>query len=290
MLSVVLATYNEESNITRCLEAVVEIADEIIVVDGSSTDETAKLARAAGARVLNTTNKPNFHINKQLAIDEAKGELILQLDADEIVDDELQSFISRLHDKLTTSPNWTGPVAWYLQRKNHFLGSFLRKGGQYPDPVIRLFLKGKANLPQKDVHEQMSVDGETATAEGHLLHYSNPSFADYLRKFNTYTSFTAQSAFKKETAISAGNTVEWFVIKPLSTFFTLYLRHKGFVDGVPGFVFALMSGLHHPVAYLKLWELHESTASTSTAPTNLHPKPSITSSVKVSSTKKRPKK
>lgn len=259
MISVVLATYNEEKNIAACLATVADFADEIIVVDGTSTDDTRKVAKTAGAKVIKTTNKPNFHINKQLAMDAAQGELVLQLDADEHVDAELAQYIIQLHDQLkkqSFKPAKDQPVAWWLKRKNYFLGAFLQKGGQYPDPVIRLYIKGYAHLPQKDVHEQMKVDGPVGWADGHLIHYSNPTFADYLRKFNTYTSFSAGQLFEQKIQLSTLKALEYFCFKPFKTFFTLYVRHKGFVDGVPGFVFALMSGLHHPVAYLKVWELH----------------------------------
>lgn len=258
MISVVLATYNEEKNLADCLATVSSFADEIIVVDGSSTDDTRKIAKSAGARVIKTTNKPNFHINKQMAMDEATGELVLQLDADEHIDAELASFITKLHQQLKSQnfqPKEDQLVAWWLKRKNYFLGSFLTKGGQYPDPVIRLYISGYAQLPQKDVHEQMVVDGAVGWAEGHLIHYSNPTFADYLRKFNTYTSFAASQLQEEDVALSVIGTLDYFIFKPIKTFATLYLRHKGFVDGVPGFVFAVMSGLHHPITYLKLWEL-----------------------------------
>lgn len=262
MISVVLATYNEAHNLARCLEAVEGWADEIIVVDGSSTDATREIARSFGAEVIKTTNKPNFHINKQMAMDAAKGELILQLDADEVVDDELVQFIRQTHDDLLAAKE-TGPLeafspkAWWLKRKNFFLGTFLKKGGQYPDPVIRLYVSGFAALPQKDVHEQMSVDGEVGWADGHLLHYSNPSFADYLRKYNTYTSFSAQQLYDEASQLTFKNGVQHFIVKPIDTFFQRFFRHKGFMDGFPGFVFALMSALHYPTTYLKLWELYE---------------------------------
>lgn len=254
MISVVLATHNEAKNLEACLAAVKGWADEIIIADGESTDETVALAKKAGARVISTTNKANFHINKQLAMDAAKGELVLQLDADEIVDEELARFIKETHTKIEESK----PVAaaWWIKRKNYFLGRALTKGGQYPDPVIRLYQKGKAHLPQKDVHEQMEVDGELGWADGHLLHYSNPSFSDYLRKFDTYTSFKAQQLAEQKLRLSVWNSFNHVVLKPKATFFSLFFRHRGYVDGLPGFVFALFSGLHHLVAYLKLWEIY----------------------------------
>ncbi len=257
MISVVLATYNEEKNIRRCLEAVNDWTDEIIVVDGSSTDQTRDIAQQLGTRVIKTTNKPNFHINKQMAMDEAEGDLILQLDADEVVDQDLKQFILDLHQQLQQDPEQVSHSAWYLKRKNLLMGRWLKKGGQYPDPVIRLYLKGKAILPQEDVHEQMEVEGSVGWAKGHLLHYANPTFNDYWRKFNTYTSFKAQQLQKQGLKLGLFNGLNYLIIKPIGTFLKLYLRHKGFVDGFPGFVFALFSGLHHHVAYLKLWELNQ---------------------------------
>jgi len=257
MISVVLATHNEVRNLEKCLLAVKLWANEIVVADGESTDGTVALAKKLGARVIITTNKANFHINKQLAMDAAAGELIFQLDADEVVDEELSNFIVAIHKKVLKNQLPVGsPVAWWIRRKNQFLGTFLTKGGQYPDPVIRLYLKGKARLPQKDVHEQMQVDGEIGWATGHLLHYANPTFADYLRKFDTYTSFKATQLKEQAVTLSLANSIRFIFIKPLLTFISLFGRHRGYVDGMAGFAFALFSGLHHLVAYLKLWELY----------------------------------
>lgn len=262
MLSVVLATFNEEKNIHKCISEIKDLADEIIVVDGSSTDKTVQIAKTLGAKVIRTTNKPNFHINKQLAMDAARGELVLQLDADEWPDAELKTSIQLVHTSVMhyldlKSISKTDPVAWWLKRKNYFLGTYFKKGGQYPDPVIRLYVRGYASLPQKDVHEQMSVRGETATLEGNLIHYANPTFADYLRKFVTYTTFKAEQLQQADTPVNFSTFFQHVIYKPLATFFSIFVRHKGFVDGVAGFVFAIMSGLHHAVAFLQLWETKE---------------------------------
>jgi glycosyltransferase involved in cell wall biosynthesis len=256
MISVVLATYNEEKNIEKCLQSVKDFADEIIVVDGESSDNTAKLAQQFKAKVISTTNKPNFHINKQMAMDAAKGDLVLQLDADETIDEELKKFIVRTHEAILAGDK-SLPAAWWIKRKNWFMGRFLTKGGQYPDPAIRLYQKGKARLPQEDVHEFMKVDGEVGWATGDMLHYGNPTFSDYMRKFNTYTSFKATQLAEQKLKINLVNSFNYLFLKPTQTFLTIYLRHKGFVDGLPGFLFALFSGLHHFVAYLKLWEKYQ---------------------------------
>lgn len=254
-LSVVYATYNEAANIARSLESIVDLADEIIVVDGSSTDDTREIAKNLGAKIIKTTNKPIFHINKQMAMDAAKYPWVLQMDADEVVDTAMQRDITRVLESDPASQ----PAAFWLKRKNWFLGTFLTKGGQYPDPVIRLYQAGKAHLPMKTVHEQMEVDGEVGWLDGHLLHYNSPTFSDYLRKSNTYTSLSATELAEHETEIGFLSGVDHMVIQPVVTFLKLYIRHKGFMDGFPGLIFAWFSGLHHAIAYLKYWERKQST-------------------------------
>jgi glycosyltransferase involved in cell wall biosynthesis len=251
-LSVVLATYNEEENIRDCLKSIKDLADEIIVVDGQSTDKTASIAKKLGAKVFITKNRPIFHINKQMAIDKAKGDWILQLDADERVSPQLKQEIKDII-------NYKAPAeladAYYLPRKNFFLGRWLKKGGQYPDHVIRLFKRGRAFLPQKSVHEQMKVKGETDTLKGHLLHYTAPTFQRYLTNANRYTSLTANELKQQHLPTNFFVAFSFIILKPIATFFKLYLRHKGILDGFPGFIFALFSGLHWPIAYMKYWEL-----------------------------------
>ncbi|KKU64800.1 MAG: Glycosyl transferase family 2, partial [Candidatus Amesbacteria bacterium GW2011_GWA1_47_16] len=147
-LSVVMATFNEESNLARCLESVKAIADEIVIVDGESTDKTVGIAKKFKAKVMITGNPINFHINKNKAIDAAKGEWILQLDADEVVSPELSGeILSVIRGKSELNGYW-------INRKNWFLDRFLTKGGQYPDPTLRLYRRGFGRLPEKDVHEQ----------------------------------------------------------------------------------------------------------------------------------------
>lgn len=261
MISIVLATHNEQANLKRCLDSIAKFADEIIIADGASTDDTLEIVKSFNAKIIKTTNKANFHINKQMAMDKARGQLVLQLDADEVVDKELAKFITKTHAKISQlSPKelkQTQPKAYNLKRRNFFLGHFLKKGGQYPDPVIRLYVNGYARLPQKDVHEQMTVDGEVAWADGHLLHYSSPTFKEYLRKSNNYTSLKASQLKTAHVKINLPNTFEFMLVKPIATFLSLFIRHKGFVDGVAGFIFALFSGIYWQVSYLKLWESYQ---------------------------------
>jgi len=249
-LSVVLATYNEEDNIKKCLSSINDIADEIIVVDGESTDSTRDIAKKLGAKVFVEKNRPIFHINKQIALDKASGEWVLQLDADEVVDEILKKDIVRvISDRNSTTSGY------YLKRKNLFLGKWLKKGGQYPDPVIRLIRRGAAKFPQKSVHEQISVNGEVSTLNGHLLHHTAPTLRRYLENSNRYTSLTAGQLKRQNVKLSIISWANYIWLKPLTTFLNLYIRHKGFLDGFPGFIFALFSGFHWPVAYMKYWEM-----------------------------------
>lgn len=251
-LSVAIATYNEESNIGRCLDSVKGWVDEVVIVDGSSTDATVKIAKKYEAKIFVTTNKPIFHINKQMAIDKCQGGWILQLDADEIVSGELKKeIINVIEDKEPEGKI----VAFYIPRRNYFLGKWLRKTGQYPDSVIRFFKKGKAKLPCRSVHEQMEVNGKVGYLKGHFLHYPYPSFSEYLKKSNRYTTLSAQELLN--SGEKPGGRLFWKACWQFKkTFWLLFLRHKGFLDGFPGFVFSFYSGLHHITAYIKFWELY----------------------------------
>jgi len=248
-LSVVLATFNEEANISRCLKAIKAIASEIIIVDGQSQDKTVKIAKSLGAKIFIEKNRPIFHINKQIALEKATGDWILQLDADEVVDDKLKQSIKKI---ISSNPETNG---YYLKRKNFFLGTWLKKGGQYPDPVIRLVKKNKAHFPQQSVHEQIKVSGLVKTLDGHLLHYTAPDFSRYLTNSNRYTSLTAKALKKQNLSINIFTWLKYLFIKPTITFMSLYFRHRGFMDGFPGFIFAFFSGLHWAVAFMKYWEL-----------------------------------
>lgn len=240
-LSVVLATYNEAQNLSRCLTSIKVIANEIIIVDGQSTDNTVKIAKHFGAKVFLVPNQANFHINKNLAINHATGDWILQLDADEVVSPALSSEIK---STITHSLEVNG---YWVNRKNWFLTRFLTKGGQYPDATLRLYRRGMGRLPALDVHEQAVVYGPTGHLTNDLLHYRDTSFEKYLDGFNRYSTLVS-------TQLSQPNIFNYLIIKPLTTFFTIYFRHLGLVDGMPGFIFALYSGLIYPVAYIKHWQ------------------------------------
>lgn len=285
-LSVVLATRNEQENIKRCLASVKDLADEIVVVDENSVDKTREIAKAMGARVYLEPHHEIFHITKQKALDYAKGDWILQLDADELVTLELaieiKNTIRNNNDQLLVKKKQilkknklfrkhmehlntkgvrigenTGEiVAFLIPRLNMFLGRPLRHAGVYPDPAIRLVKKGKAFFPSKSVHEMMQVKGEVSWLENYMKHYDSPTFSRYLKRANRYTDLTAKEFYDKKESRSLSNFLFYLLIKPFVTFFNLYLRHLGFLDGVPGFLWSSFSALHFPLAYFKYWSRH----------------------------------
>lgn len=254
-LSVALAVYNEESNLSDCLNSIKDLATEIVIVDGESSDNTVDIAKSFGAHIISTTNKANFHINKQMAIDACKSDWILQLDADERVSSMLAEEIKRTISADLSAGASAQADAYYLKRRNYFLGRWMNKGGMYPDPVIRLFRQGKARLPQASVHELMEVNGTLQWLQNDLLHIADPSFVRYLVRSNRYTTLTAADWAKEgKIGTDAWSILKYMLLKPAWRFLEIYLRHKGFQDGFPGFVFAWYSGLHLATSYVKYWE------------------------------------
>ena len=170
-------------------------------------------------------------------------------------------------------------VAFFVPRSNYFLGKFLKHGGAYPDGTIRLVQKGKAKYALKDVHDQMMVDGDVRWLEHDLLHYADPEFSRYLSRSNRYTSLQSsqwlelkkylaekkpaaqaggqqapRSSIQELPSISLTGRARWMFWEPVKTFVKIYFRHKGLLDGFPGFVWAMYSGLHVATSYVKYWE------------------------------------
>ncbi|KKQ34479.1 MAG: Glycosyl transferase family 2, partial [Candidatus Nomurabacteria bacterium GW2011_GWB1_37_5] len=197
----------------------------------------------------NSDNPSMFHINKQKALDACTGEWILQLDADEMVSEKLrEEIISVISLKKATT-------GYYIPRRNYFLGHWLRKGGQYPDYVIRLFQRRKGRFPCKSVHEQIEIDGTVGYLKNPLLHYSYRTLAEYWKKADAYTSLTAQEMVENQVPKNIKSWVRYEWMKPTFTFMSLFLRHKGFMDGIYGLLFALFSALHYSIAYSKYLRL-----------------------------------
>jgi (heptosyl)LPS beta-1,4-glucosyltransferase len=279
-LSAAIATYNEEENIGDCLKSVEDLVDEIIIVDGSSTDKTVEIAKSYGAKVTVTENHPNFHINKQKSFDLATGDWILYLDSDERVTKKLGEEIKKVigmsdreieeyqlglkkrslflrHQALleerdgrigSESGEFT---AFFLPRLNFFLGKYLRYGGVYPDGVIRLFKKDKAYLPCKHVHEQMVVKGRVGWLENDLIHIDSKTFSRYLKRNSRYIDLLADDLKKQKLPVNPVTFLDYVVIKPLLWFLTTSISNKGILDGFQGLTFSFFSALRFPRAFFR---------------------------------------
>jgi len=271
-LSIVLSTRDEEENIGRCLSSVKGIADEIIVVDEESTDRTREIAKGLGANVFTEPHHEIFHITKEIALEKATGEWILQMDADEVVTPKLAGDIKKVldgtykyqinklferHQKLIEERDGKigtdegEIVGYFIPRRNMFLGKALIHAGVYPDGVIRLVKKGFAHFPQKSVHEQIELSGKVSWLSGDLLHYDSPTLKKYLMRLNRYTDLHAKELKNKKTSKGLLSFLTFIFLKPLFTFFNLYFRHLGFMDGVRGFLWSFFSASHFPIAYFK---------------------------------------
>lgn len=290
-LSVVLATRNEEQNLGNCLDSVKGIANEIIVVDEESEDKTREIAKKFGAKVYKVTHEEIFHKTKQKALDFATCDWILQLDADEVVTaklaDEIKSVVNRdnlerekyQEDKVKNNPKYKlfrrheeiirkrevklgkadeEIVAYFIPRKNYFLGKPLVHAGVYPDGVIRLFKNGFARFPSKSVHELLEIDGGVGWLINDLNHFDSPTFNRYLERANRYTDLTAREYEKTRIPKNYWNLFKYSFIIPFVKFISLYVAHKGFLDGMRGFIWSLFSALHFPIAYFKYWQIHKS--------------------------------
>lgn len=279
-LSVVLATRNEEKHIGECLRCVRDIADEIIIFDEHSTDKTREIAESYGAKVFLEPHHQLFHITKQKAIDKAAGDWILQLDADERVTpalakeivkvtkmtgEDLEKYEGSLPDKklfdkhkrlLERRDGKIGTndgvyVAFFTPRRNFFLGKYLKYGGTYPDGVIRLFRRGSAYLPCKDVHEQLVVDGKVGWLQGYLQHVADTNFKHYLKRNNNYIDLLKEDLISKRIPKNIISYIDYVLVKPVHWFLLTQIRHKGILDGWQGLVFSFFSALRFPRAYLR---------------------------------------
>jgi glycosyltransferase involved in cell wall biosynthesis len=256
-LSVVIITFNEEANIGRTLQSVQRLVaggkGEVIIVDSGSTDRTVEIAKSFGAKVLVEEWK-GYAAQKNSAIDKASNNWVLSLDADEEVSSKLAEDISAL---LKTASK---PSGFFIPRKNMFLGRWIRHGGFWPDPKLRLFDRTSGRFEDRPVHETVEFRALTAEMQSALLHHSYPTLSDYVDHMNRYSSLGA------EMVVSKGKVRFSFiniVLRPLFTFIYNYFFRFGFLDGREGLLLHLYHAVYVSWKYAKAWELSHRTTSSS---------------------------
>lgn len=266
-LSVVLITRDEEQNLGRTLESVrALVADgrgEIIVVDSGSADRTVEIAKSHDAKVFVEEWK-GFAAQKNSALDKATGDWILSLDADEEVEPALAEEIGHyilgegresMRDGVpnrTISVIATTITGFWIPRKNHFLGRWIRHGGYWPDRKLRLFRRGAARFENRLVHEDVKLEGQAHELSGALLHHSYPTVSDYIQHMNHYSSLGA------EMVVARGPvrfTPINLTLRPMFTFLYNYIFRLGFLDGKPGFLLHVNHSIYVAWKYAKAWEL-----------------------------------
>ena len=243
-LSVTVITLNEEKDLTRCLESVKNIADEIVLVDSGSTDKTVDIAKKLGAQVF-YRKFDNYANQKNFAAEKSNGEWILSLDADEEISPQLASEILpvlALHNQ---------PAAYTIPRKNIIFGKFVKYSRWQPelDRHIWLWRRGKGKWVG-DVHEEVVVEGEVGKLRDAKIHHQYDTVSEFLQMINRYSEIGAGEMIKKRAKFSYFQ----LFFQPIYNFLVRYFYRLGFLDGWRGFILSYLMAVYHLELWIKVWE------------------------------------
>jgi glycosyltransferase involved in cell wall biosynthesis len=241
-LSVVVIALNEEDRIRDCL-ASVAWADEIVVIDGGSDDKTVALAREFTDHVIIRAWQ-GFAAQKNFGVDRATGEWILSLDADEQVEPALRDEILGVLARPDAADGYR------IARRNIMWGRWIRHGRLYPDRQLRLFRRGRGRFSERAVHESVTVEGRVGRLTAPLLHYSYRDLGDFLRRADRYSTLAAEEWARGDRAFRPSQ----MVTAPLGRFLSMYLLHRGFLDGWRGFLLAVLYAYYVFIRSAKIWE------------------------------------
>jgi glycosyltransferase involved in cell wall biosynthesis len=247
-LSATIITRDEEKNIGDCL-ASLDFVHEIIVVDSGSTDRTKEICRAHPKVKFFTQEWLGYGKQKNRAAELAKHDWILNLDADERVTPTLRQSIGNADTKTFTAAR--------IARENYFGTRWIRHCGWYPDYNYRLYNRNQCRFSERIVHETLEHDGNTATLEGNLIHFTYENISDYLLRMDSYSTLSAQEMFKsgKKTGIAS------LMFKPLATFVKMYIIKRGFLGGYAGLTLSLLYAQYTFCKYAKLVEIKQGSSN-----------------------------
>ena len=241
-ISVAIIATNESHKIANCLHSV-SWADEIILVDGGSRDDTMEKAAQLGARV-HRREFDNFANQKNHALGLATGDWILSLDADEVVNPELKDAIQKA---ARDGGSFDG---FYVHRRNFLFGKELKFGGQRREKILRLFKKGKGRFDQP-IHEKIVLQGPVGELPGDLMHYSSGSVEEYLRKLALYTEFEARWMSRQGKPVRISDVC----LKPFFRFAYNYIIRLGILDGYEGFLYHALSFFYDVIKHARFKEI-----------------------------------
>ncbi|MCL4416053.1 MAG: glycosyltransferase family 2 protein [Actinobacteria bacterium] len=244
-ISAVISAYNEEKNIERCLKSL-SFVDEIVVVDNSSTDNTAKIAKKYTNKLFTQENNPlEVDIQKNFGFEKATSDWILYLDADEEISKPLKEEIGEVIKKRTIV------TGYWIPRQNYIFGKWIEHSGWYPDYQLRLFKRGKGKYINTHVHEPISIEGETGHLRHNIIHHNYETIEQFLKK--TVTLYAPNEA---EERIKAGYEFSFFdaIRFPLNEFLSRFFARKGYKDGYHGLMLALLMSTYHFIVFAFIWE------------------------------------
>lgn len=248
-ISAVLIVKNEEEKIRKCLESV-KWVDEIVIVDGMSTDKTLDICREYGAKIIQHRFEGDFGLERNIGIDSSTKNWILQLDADEII---TIAFRKKVLEILSEPSEF---VAYKFRRKNFFLGKFMKYGGWY-HYSLHFFKKGFARYKGR-VHHQLIVDGTIGILEEEIEHYPFKDIETFIDRHNRYTTYEAIEMYEQKGCISQKKIYANVIFKGPKIFWKLYIKKKGFLEGMHGFIFSILFGWVDFVRWMKYWEICQS--------------------------------
>jgi glycosyltransferase involved in cell wall biosynthesis len=241
-LSACIITYNEADRIEACLRSL-SFCDELLVVDSHSSDATRALAAALGARVIER-DWPGYRSQKQFAVDSARHDWVLCLDADERLTEQLRDEIQQLR-----AAGFPGAAGWSVPRITDYFGRFLRHGNAYPDRLVRLFDRRCGGWSGDEIHENTRISGRIGRLQGHLEHFSYRSLSDHLNRMQRYADLMAQALYARGRRCGLAPVL----LNPQWRFVRGYLLRLGFLDGWRGLVFALIEANYVRRKYLGLY-------------------------------------
>ena len=241
-ISAVVMTFNEETNIERCLSSL-DFADEIVVLDSFSTDRTVEIARGFTDNISQRKFEGSS-TQRTAAMELVSNDWMLMVDADEVV-------TSDLADQVQAAVQSDKYEAYRIPRLTYFLGKPIRHCGWYPDYVTRLMRKSKTTFPYRVLHEAPEIDGRVGTLTGHFIHFSYNSFDQIVDKTVTY----ARAAAKQKIVEGRGFQLSKLVFAPSLIFWKKFILKQGFRDGIRGFLISTMSQIGTFLRYAMLWDM-----------------------------------
>jgi glycosyltransferase involved in cell wall biosynthesis len=241
-VSAVVICGNEEHNIGDCLESVAW-CDEVVVVDSMSTDRTPEIARRFTERLIRRP-WPGYVAQKNFALEQATGDWVLSLDADERCTPELRA---RIESALAAPGD---AVAFRVRRKVRYLGRWIRHCGWYPDRKVRLVRRGLGRWEGEDPHDRLETAGPVRDLDADLVHYTYRDFSHQIRTINHFSDVAVAEWRKK----GKGFSLLMLLLHPVVKFFEVYVRKLGVLDGFAGLVIAISTSFYVFTKHVKHWE------------------------------------